>query len=130
MKHILKLLTAMALAALAAGCSSIPSKEDTLVASGFKVIVPKTAAQQRKLKALPPGKVTMVQRQGKTYYVFPDFDNNQAYVGGPKQYQVYLQTRQKQRLADEQLEAAEMNWQASMDWDAWGGWGGWGPGWY
>jgi hypothetical protein len=130
MKYILRLLTVMALAALAAGCSSIPSKEDTLVASGFKVIVPKTAAQQRKLKALPAGRVTMVQKQGKTYYVFPDFANDQAYVGGPKQYQVYLQTRQKQRLADEQLEAAEMNWQASMDWDAWGGWGGWGPGWY
>jgi hypothetical protein len=130
MKHILRLLAAIALAALALGCESIQSKEDTLIASGFKVIVPKDAAQQQKLKALPPGKVTMVQRQGKTYYVFPNAANNQAYVGGPKQYQVYLQNRQKQRLADEQLEAAEMNLQATMDWDAWGGWGGWGPGWY
>ena len=33
-------------------------------------------------------------------------------------------------MADEKLEAAEMNMDASMDWDAWGGWGGWGPGWY
>ncbi len=31
-------------------------------------------------------------------------------------------------MADEKIEAAEMNLEASeMDW---GGWGGWGPGWY
>jgi hypothetical protein len=88
------------------------------------VIVPSTAAQQQKLRALPAGKVTLVQKDGKTYYVFPDAVNNQAYVGGAEQYQAYKQLRSANRLANENLEAAEMNQDASMDWGTWGGWGG------
>jgi hypothetical protein len=134
MKQILtpfRVLSAIALLAMAAGCANIQSKENSLVAAGFKVVAPKTAAQQQKLKALPADKVTMVQKNGKTYYVFPNAAHNQAYVGGPKQYQAYRQLRAKQKLASEKLEAAEMNLEASqMDWEGWGGWGGWGPGWY
>ena len=34
-------------------------------------------------------------------------------------------------MADEKVEAAEMNLEAKeMDWGGWGGWGGWGPAWY
>jgi hypothetical protein len=134
MKQILtpfRILSALALLAMAAGCANIQSKENSLLAAGFKVVVPKTAAQQQKLKALPADKVTMVQKSGKTYYVFPNAAHNQAYVGGPKQYEAYRQLRMKQKLANEKLEAAEMNLEASqMDWYGWGGWGAWGPGWY
>jgi hypothetical protein len=91
------------------------SKEDLLIAAGFKTIVPSTAAQQQKLQALPPNKVTMVQKEGKTYYVFPDAANNRAYVGGPKQYQSYQQLRLQNKLAQENLEAAELNQDASMN---------------
>ena len=115
-----RILSAIALLALAVGCASIQSKENLLVAAGFNVIVPKTAAQQQKLKALPPDKVSMVQKSGKTYYVFPNAANNQAYVGGPKQFEAYRQLRLKQK---QKLEAAEMNPEAStMDWDGWGSW--------
>jgi hypothetical protein len=88
------------------------------------VIVPKTATQQQKLKALPADKVTLVQKDGKTYYVFPDAANNQAYVGGPNQYQTYKQLRLENKLANDNLEAAEMNQDASMEWGSWGGGGG------
>jgi hypothetical protein len=127
----LRMLCAITLLALAAGCASTQSTENMLVAAGFKVVTPKTATQEEKLKALPPGKVTSVQKSGKTYYVFPDAAHNQAYVGGPKQYEAYRQLRMKQQLANEKLEAAEMNLEASqMDWYGWGGWGAWGPAWY
>ena len=66
--------------------------------------------------------VTLVQQGGKTYYVFPDAPHNQAYVGGPTQYQSYLQLRLANKLANEDLEAAEMNQDASLDWAGWGGW--------
>jgi len=124
-----RLIGAFALLALAVSCTSTQTqnKENLLVAAGFKVIVPHTAAQEQKLQALPPDHVTLVQKDGKTYYVFPDAANNQAYVGGPTQYQAYKQLRLANRLANENLEAAEMNQDASMDWGAWGGWGG--PGW-
>jgi hypothetical protein len=131
MKQILtsfRILGAIALLAMAAGCASVQSKENSLIAAGFKVVTPRTPAQQQKLKALPADKVSMVQRSGKTYYVFPDLAHNQAYVGGPKQYETYRQLRMKQKVANEKLEAAEMNLEASeMNW---GGWGAWGPGWY
>jgi hypothetical protein len=92
MKHIFtgfRLIGAFAVLALTVSCASMQTqnKENLLIAAGFKVIVPRTAAQQQKLQELPVAKVTLVQKSGKTYYVFTDAANNQAYVGGPKQYQ-------------------------------------------
>jgi hypothetical protein len=127
------LIGAFALLTIFAGCTGmqVQNKENLLVAAGFKVIVPKTAIQQQKLKALPPDKVTLVQKNGQNYYVFPDAPNNQAYVGGPKQYQTYQQLRLQNQLANDNLQAAEMNEDAAMSWDTWGGWGAWGGmGWY
>jgi hypothetical protein len=126
MKHIFtgfSLIGAFPLRALAVGCASMQtqSKENLLIAAGFKVIVPSTAAQQQKLQALPAGKVTMIQKDQKTYYMLPDAANNQAYVGGPTQYQAYKQLRLANKLATENLEAADMNQDASMNWGAWGG---------
>ena len=117
---------------LLAGCattqSSTQNRESMLVATGFKVITPKTAAQQQKLQALPPGKVTMIQKNGKTYYVFPDPANNRAYIGRPKEYQAYQQLRATNKLAQENLETAEMYQDAEMQWSLWGGGEGvWGP---
>jgi len=123
---------AAACAAFLVSCSttqtSTQNKESTLVASGFKTITPKTAAQQQKLQTLPPGKVTMIQKKGKTYYIFPDPANNRAYVGGPRQYQAYQQLRAENKLTKEDLETAEMYQDSEMQWSLWGGGEGvWGP---
>lgn len=93
-----------------------------LVASGFKTITPKTVAQKQKLQNLPAGKVTMIKKGGKTYYVFPDPADNQAYVGGPKQYEQYQQLRAENKLAKENVEMAEMYQDTAMEWSVWGGW--------
>ncbi len=111
---------------LSAGCASTQTstqnRESMLVASGFKVITPKTAAQKQKLQNLPPGKVTMIQKKGKSYYIFPDPAHNQAYVGGPTEYGAYQAARADNKLAKESLEQAEMYQDASMEWSVWGGW--------
>ena len=127
-----KMISAIALLALTAGCATTQTgtqnKESMLVASGFKTITPKTAAQQQKLQQLPPGKVAMINRKRRTYYIFPDAAHNQAYVGGPQEYQAYQQLRGANKLANENLETAEMYQDAEMNWGAYGGWGaGWGP---
>ena len=113
------------------GCSTtqsnVQNKESMLIASGFKTITPKTPAQQQKLQKLPPDKVTMIQKKGKTYYIFPDPGQNRAYVGGPKEYQAYQQLRVTGKLVQENLESAEMYQDAEMQWTLWGGWGVWGP---
>jgi hypothetical protein len=125
------MVSVIALLALTVGCSTTSStqnKESMLVASGFKVITPKTAAQQQKLQQLPPGQMAMINRNGRTYYIFPDAAHNQAYVGGPQEYQAYQQLRIANNIAQENVETAQMYQDAAMDWGAWGGWGaGWGP---
>jgi hypothetical protein len=125
-------LIAIVCTALFVGCAStqtaIQNRESMLVASGFKVITPKTAAQQQKLQNLPPGKVTMIQKGKKTYYIFPDPAHNQAYVGGPREYQAYQQLRAENKLTKEDLETAEMYQDSEMQWSLWGGGEGvWGP---
>ena len=124
-------LIAIVCAALLVGCATpqttTQNRESMLVAAGFKVITPKTAAQQQKLQNLPPGKVTMIQNGKKTYYIFPDPVHNRSYVGGPKEYQAYQQLRAENKLTKENLETAEMYQDSEMQWSSWGGWGaGWG----
>src|SRR6476661_6145444 len=101
--------------------STSQNKESMLVAAGFKTVTPKTAAQKQKLQNLPPGKIAMIQKAGKTYYVYPDAPNNQAYVGGPAEYQAYKQQRATNKMAEENLEAAMMYQDEQMNWGAWGG---------
>ena len=124
MKQTIKTLSGILILALAAGCASTQSKEDALVASGFRIITPTTPVQEAKLKALPTNKVTMVQNAGKTYYVFPDAAKNQAYIGGATQLQDYKALRAQQNISNENLETAEMNQDTSMGWGGWVGWGG------
>src|SRR5215211_1568480 len=97
LRHILPVTITAVCAAMLVSCASTQTstqnRESMLVASGFKVITPKTPAQQQKLQNLPPGKVTMIQKGKKTYYIFPDPVQNKAYVGGPKEYQDYQQLR-------------------------------------
>ena len=134
-----KLLIGLVLSALVAGCAGhLLDKENAAVAAGFKVITPTQPDQQAILRKLPANKVTWIEYHDKTYYVLPDLKNNQAYVGGPKQYQSYQQLRQKQLKNSKSLEAANEAGTARgldrMNWDQWNGWGSSGgtaePGWY
>ena len=132
LRHILLATMMAAWTVLLASCAntqtSTQNRESMLVASGFKVITPKTPAQQQKLQNLPPGKVTMIQKGGKTYYIFPDPANNRAYVGRPREYQAYQQLRAENKLTREDLETAEMYQDSEMQWSLWGGGEGvWGP---
>jgi hypothetical protein len=123
-------LIAIVCTALLVGCATtqttIQNRESMLVASGFRVITPTTTAQKQKLQNLPPGKVTMIQKGKKKYYIFPDPVHNRSYVGGPKEYQAYQQLRAVNKLSKENLETAEMYQDSEMQWSSWGGWGaGW-----
>jgi hypothetical protein len=130
--NLVKCLAALAILTLGVGCATDShSKQDMLIAAGFKVITPVKPDQVALLATLPDDKVAHITYKGKTYYVMPDKEHNQAYVGGPKQYQSYQQLRIAKQLSNENLEAAQMNQWASMNWGAWGNWGGWGVGsWY
>jgi hypothetical protein len=126
MKTFKVLLATAALVALAIGCTTTKERENMLSAAGFKMVPANTPERQAHLKSLPADKITPVQRNGTTYYTFPDPKNNVLYVGQEAQYQQYRKLRYQKQLADEQLETAQMNE------NAWGAWGAWGPGfaWY
>ncbi len=126
MKQTLKILTGVALLAIATGCASTTSqKTDLLSAAGFKLLPADTPKKQALLATLTPGQLTLITWKGKQFYVQPDVPNNQAYVGTPAEYQAYLQLRLAQQLSNDNLMAAEID-QESMY-----GWGReWGPGLY
>lgn len=132
-------LAALTLAGLVVGCAgSLLNKENAAVAADFKAITPSNPAQQAFLKQLTPDKMTRIIHDGKPYYILPDVKNNQAYVGGPRQFQTYQQIRETQKLNSENLEATpgadQLSAIKAMDWSGWSGWGAANlmdrPGWY
>jgi hypothetical protein len=123
MKPILtafKFISVIALLALATGCISTRQSKQTeelLYDAGFKTVAATTAKQEQQLKALPRDKVTMVERNGKTYYVFPDVAHHQVYVGSPKQYDSYKQIRADYQLTNAPLEAAKIDQTELSSWE-------------
>jgi hypothetical protein len=114
------LIGAFTVLALAVGCTNTQQTENLLSAAGFRTVIASTAQQQQHLKTLPPDKVTVAQRHGKTYYVYADPAHNQIYVGNQSQYQRYQQLRLANNMAQENLEAAALNNQTAMGWEMWG----------
>jgi hypothetical protein len=97
-------LTVLAGAALSTGCTSptqqaakrTQQKEAVLQQCGFKAVPVTTAQQLQRIGTLPSGRVSAVQRDGSTYYVFPDPPRKMLYVGREQQYFVYQNYRSNQ----------------------------------
>lgn len=103
MKHTIGLVSALALAVVVTGCATSPAQRTgkLLAQSGFKPVVASTAAQQQRLHSLPLDRVSVVKRQGKTYYVYPDPARNVLYVGKQAQYQAYQTAVQDRYLTED-----------------------------
>lgn len=124
-------VAAIALVGLASGCAAIRSDEarqdeNLLVAAGFKAKPADTPAKLAQLKALPALKMEVRSKDGQTGYSYADPYNCKClYVGGPQQYQEYRKLAVKQQIAMDQMEAAESEEDAALDWGMWGGFGPW-----
>jgi len=124
MKTIFLLLSVGLLSAIAAGCATPqPTQEtrDILIASGFHTVAATTSAQRAHLQTLPPGKIAIVHRNGKTWYVYPDAAREQIYVGNQSQFQSFRQTMQDEKLVTWQDEAAHSDGGSgdSGEWVVW-----------
>ena len=98
----LMLLSALAVSLFVAGSAvAAPPRidESELLASGFKVLVATTPAQQEWVQRLPPGQIRPMQRTGKKFFIYPDASRKQVYVGGPKEYAAYHQVHPESELA-------------------------------
>ncbi len=91
---LLKVLGALAATAFVAGGAAAATPridESQLLDLGFKVLVASTKVQQDWVRSLPPGQIRPMQRTGKKFFIYPDASKNQIYVGGPKEYEAYVQ---------------------------------------
>lgn len=122
-------LVVLELAALF-GCASYEAQnqETLLSAAGFRARTPTTAAQQAMFNRMTPYKVERRIRNGKVLYAYADKQKNVVYIGGEAEYQRYKQLGLQQKIAEQQLQAAEINEEASMyNWGPY--WGPWNPWW-
>jgi hypothetical protein len=119
-------LTLLVLASLA-GCASwaAQNKESLLTAAGFRTRTPTTANQQAMFNRMTPYKVERRIRNGKVLYAFADKQNNVVYLGGEAEYQKYKQLALQQSIAQDQIEAAQINEENSMYNDFGPYWGPW-----
>ena len=120
-RKLIRAISALALLAIVVGCASTDTgKTDLLTAAGFKLVPADTAAKQKLLATLEPGKLTLINWKGKQFYVEPAGTDAQAYVGTPSEYQAYQQLRLAKQMNNDNLMAAQMNQDAMMRWNAWG----------
>ena len=123
------ILLLVALGLSVTGCAAIRAHqtvetEQVLAAAGFQVKPADTPEKLAHLQLLTPRKVVRYTRDGQPQYVYADPETCKClYVGDEQGYQKYQELSLKKQIADEQMSAAQTNWDASMNWGAWGPWG-------
>ena len=100
LRNLLLALAVTLVAGSAAAAAPARIDESQLLDAGFKTLVATTKIQEEWVRKLPPGKIRPMQRTGKKYFIYPDPSKNQIYVGGPKEYEAYVQLHPENRVAD------------------------------
>ena len=114
------------------GCASYDAqnKESLLVAAGFRTRTPTTTAQVAMFNRMTPYKLERRIRNGKVLYAYADKQQNIVYVGGENEYQRYKQLALQKSIAEDQLEAAQINEETTLYDNSWGPyWGPWNVWW-
>lgn len=122
-------VTIAAVVLVLGGCATeqeiVQGRENMLAAAGFTARPADTPQRQTELKTLPPHKfIYQKQASDRVVYIYSDPTVCDClYIGSEQAYQKYRQLAFQKQVADENLQAAQMNmsgWQ----------WGSWGPGWW
>lgn len=104
------------------GCTSTNRKDsehftETLLASGFIIRVPTTSQEQAVLRSLQPQRLLRVFRNQEVFYVYADPVNcSCAYVGGEKEYAVFMRLSFQRQIDDDSLVSPELTERSP---DAW-----------
>ncbi len=67
-----------------------------LVAAGFRVRSANTPMQREQLRTMPTDTFTAVRQGGATYYLYPDTQTGQLYVGDQYAYRRYFENAEIQ----------------------------------
>lgn len=124
-------LAALALTGCASQQAQIDNVEQMLVAAGFLEKPADTPARQQQLASLEPFRVErqLVQVKGGNTFGYLYADPRYChcvFTGDAAAYQKFRQIAEQQRIADERLQAAELEQENAFDWGAWGPYGYWG----
>jgi hypothetical protein len=116
------------LALLLSGCAAIEqanrqNTERLLSAAGFQPVPANTAARRESLASLPPYKVQRKLRGDEFHYVYADPEQNLVYIGNQAAYGKYQELLIQQEIANENLNAAQMNATTAQQWNDWAFWG-------
>lgn len=127
-RFIVRLAAACAVLVVASCAAEVEQREDLLSAAGFRVKTASTAERLQSMQALPPHRFVRERLNGHEVWVYADPTVCRClYVGTPDAYQRYQGLNVQQRIADENLAAAQF---AATDWSVgpygWGPWGPWG----
>jgi len=104
----------------------VQKTENLLAAAGFQIKVSATPAKLSQLQTLTQHRPIRRDHDGRVMYVYADATVCKClYYGTQVEYDKYRNLALQQQIAQERLNAAEMNENAAMDWGAWGPWGPW-----
>jgi hypothetical protein len=117
----LNLITAVALLALAFGCATRKTTENLLASAGFKIVPASTTQQQSHLKTLPAYKISKLESEGKTWFIYPDPARQVLYIGDEAQYEGYknLRWQSHSQIAQDQKEGQVVPY--GQEWQVWRG---------
>ena len=117
--NLFTLFTGIALLLLANGCASTKHQESMLTFAGFKIVMAKTPKQEQKLQTLTPGKFTRIVRNGKTWYVYPEAEQNRIYLGTKNEYQQYVQNIADGTISRQTFDSEVIAQADGSGWDDW-----------
>jgi hypothetical protein len=122
--NLLKVAILAALALAAGGCATVAAPENLLFQAGFHPYVVRNESQHAQVRALPQGRISIVQRGGRSFYLYPSVARDQVYVGRRREYDAYVRFLAQMRASNEQVGAAGLE-ASNFEWV--GGWKSWGP---
>lgn len=95
-------------------------KENLLESAGFRMVAANTPERIRALETLPAGKISRVDREGTTYYVYPDAaDCRCLRVGRKEQYDRYLRMANDRNLKVLETTGADTQSEAFKGYEPW-----------
>jgi hypothetical protein len=122
-------------AVLLGGCATqaVTQQENMLVAAGFQFKPADTPAKQAFLKTLPAHQFAYQIHDGRNLWLYADPSIcNCLYAGNDNAYQAYRHEVFEKRIADQQLQAAQLNQDSVIEGNmalmGWGPYGPWFPG--
>lgn len=119
--------TGLGLAGCATPAQQAQHRGNLLAAAGFTQLPANTHARQAEMARLPPNRIVRTSHHGKLVYLYADpLVCDCLYIGDQRDWGHYQRELLRLRIANERMEAAQMNQAAATNWS----WGPWGPGWW